>query len=266
MGAISGNLRKMKAELTSPVSYSLPLGDTLVQMNELLGKTVTLAFGGDINCIECGIKTKKSFSQGFCYKCFETSPHTEPCILRPELCMAHMGIARNIEWAKANHVQPHFVYLSVTAGIKVGVTRATQIPTRWIDQGATKAIKLAEVPNRFMAGIIEVSLKEHFSDKTSWQKMLKNEITDFDLLAEKERASKLLSNELQKYISSDNEVTSIIYPQLETPKTISSVTFDKESIVSGVLTGIKGQYLIFNNKQVINIRRHAGYYITLTTE
>lgn len=265
METITGNLLKMRAELTNPVSYNLPVGDTLVPMNDLLGKKLSITFNGVINCIECGSKTKTSFAQGFCYKCFETSPHTEPCILKPELCMAHMGIARDIEWAKANHLQPHIVYLSITAGVKVGVTRATQIPTRWIDQGAVEAIKLAEVPNRFMAGIIEVFLKDYFSDKTSWQKMLKNEISPINILAEKKRAVELLSTELQKYVSPNDEVMQISYPKTDTPKTIKSANFDKTNEISGTLTGIKGQYLIFDNKLVINIRRHAGYNISLRT-
>ena len=266
MPITTGNIRKMTSELKAPVNYQLPVGDENIALNQLLGKKISLSFSGQINCIDCGAKTKKSFGQGYCYKCFESSPQTEPCILKPELCMAHMGIARDIEWAKANHLQTHIVYLSVTAGIKVGVTRATQIPTRWIDQGATMAIKLAEVPNRHIAGVIEVFLKAHYSDKTSWQKMLKDEVAEFDLLAEKAKAGHLLPAELKKYISTDNSITSISYPQNASPNKVSSATFDKTTEVSGTLTGIKGQYLIFDNQTVINIRRHAGYQLTVSTD
>lgn len=266
MPTITGDLRKMKSELNSPVSYLLPVGEDHISLNEFIGKQITLSFNGKIHCVSCGSKTKKSFGQGYCYKCFESSPETEPCILKPELCMAHMGIARDIEWAKANHVQPHIVYLSVTAGIKVGVTRAAQIPTRWIDQGATMAIKLADVPNRHIAGVIEVFLKAYYSDKTSWQKMLKDEVAEFDLLEEKQKASNLLPEELKQYIATDNTITTISYPQNASPDKITSATFDKTEEVSGVLTGIKGQYLILDNKNVINIRRHAGYEVNVTVD
>ena len=155
----TGTLLKMKTDLQDPVIYNLPIGDDLVLMNDLIGKYIVFDWKKEIYCISCGKKTNKSFAQGHCYPCFINSPETSECILRPELCEAHNGIARDIEWAEKHCLKDHYVYLAISSGIKVGVTRSTQIPTRWIDQGAWKAIKLAKTPNRYIAGLIEVKLK-----------------------------------------------------------------------------------------------------------
>jgi len=253
----------MRVELASPVSYTLGFGDSLVDMNSLIGKSIKLSFDGEIYCISCGDKTKKSFSQGFCYKCFISAPEAAECIIRPELCRAHLGEGRDIEWEKAHHLQEHFVYLAVSSGLKVGVTRSTQIPTRWIDQGASSAILLAQVPNRYLAGCIEVALKEHVSDKTNWRRMLKNEIADADLEEEKSRMEDLLPRDLQEYIADSDEITNIDYPVTHYPLKIKSIGFDKEPEISGTLEGIKGQYLYLDFDRVLNIRKHTGYVLTL---
>ena len=183
-------------------------------------------------------------------------------IYNATVCQAHQGIARDMEWAKANHLQPHFVYLAISSGVKVGVTRGTQIPTRWIDQGAWKAIKLAETPYRQLAGQIEVALKEYFSDKTNWQRMLKNQIDrTTDLTEAKQQAWELLDEELQPYVIEDDEITTINYPVLQYPEKVKSVSFDKDAVITGKLIGIKGQYLIFDDNRVLNIRKHNGYKV-----
>lgn len=254
----------MRTVLDTPVSYSLKFGDELVAMNPLIGNHITLNFEGDIFCISCGNKTKKSFAQGFCYPCFINAPEASECIIRPELCRAHEGKGRDIEWEKTNHLQEHFVYLAVSSGLKVGVTRSTQIPTRWIDQGASSAILFAQVPNRYLAGCIEVALKEFVSDKTNWQKMLKNELAEVDLEEEKSRMEELLPRDLQDYIADSDEITNIEYPVENFPLKIKSVSFDKDSKISGELEGIKGQYLYLDFDRVLNIRKHTGYYISLS--
>ena len=232
-------------------------------MNPLIGKNIKLSFDGEIYCISCGDKTKKSFSQGFCYKCFISAPEAAECIIRPELCRAHLGEGRDIEWEKAHHLQEHFVYLAISSGLKVGVTRSTQIPTRWIDQGASRAILLAQVPNRYLAGCIEVALKEHVADKTNWRRMLKNEVADADLEEEKSRMEDLLPRDLQDYIADSDEITEINYPVTNYPLKIKSIGFDKEPEITGTLEGIKGQYLYFDFDRVLNIRKHTGYVLTL---
>lgn len=264
----TGNLEKMHTELKDGVvQYTLNLENERVNMNSLVGKEMHLLFLDTINCMSCGKVTKKSFGQGFCYPCFQKSPLTEPCVLRPELCEAHEGVARNMEYAESHCLIDHYVYLAVSSSVKVGVTRHTQIPTRWIDQGATYAIKLATTPNRYLAGAIEVELKEHLSDKTNWQRMLKNQIAeDIDLVDEKEKAYELLSMDLQEYITDDDEILTIEYPVLQFPEKVKSISLDKLSEVKGKLMGIKGQYLIFEDNSVINIRKHGGYLVRLSVE
>lgn len=260
-----GNILKMKTAFGEPVKYTLPIGEQTVNMNELIGQKISMQFDGQINCISCGKKTKTSFGQGFCYNCLQTAPEASESIMRPELSKAHFGMARDMEWAEKHDLIDHFVYLAVSSEVKVGVTRQHQIPTRWIDQGASFAIKLAKTPNRHIAGIIEVFLKDYFTDKTNWRAMLKNEImTDFDLLTEKKKVMDLLPTELQKYASANDSVTEIVYPVEKYPTTIKSIGFDKMPEIKGILEGIKGQYLILDGGRVMNIRKHNGYYIQLS--
>ncbi|MCD6555821.1 MAG: DUF2797 domain-containing protein [Bacteroidales bacterium] len=254
----------MRTERSSPVSYFLSLKNEELFVNNLIDQKISLKWSGEINCVKCGNKTNKSFAQGYCYPCFVSAPETAPCILQPELCEAHLGIARDIEWSEKNCLTDHYVYLAVSSGVKVGVTRASQVPTRWIDQGAVKAIKLAKTPNRHLAGLIEKDLKKFMSDKTSWQKMLKNDI-DFtsDLISEKEKAFGLLRSDLNQYITDDKEIYEIKYPVKSYPVKIKSINLEKTPDFSGTLTGIKGQYLIFEGGFVINIRKYGGYKIIL---
>jgi len=259
-----GSLLKMNTVLENPVQYSLTLGDVKLSINELIGRYILFKWERQINCIVCGRKTNKSFAQGFCYPCFINAPETSECILRPQLCQAQDGISRNMEWAEKHCLQDHFVYLAISSGVKVGVTRSEQIPTRWMDQGAWQAIKLAQTPNRYLAGLIEVKLKEHVSDRTQWQRMLKNQLIDgVDLLDEKKKMLDHLPNELRKYESKENQITEIKYPVKEYPEKVKSLSFDKFDKIEGRLWGIKGQYLMFDDGTVLNIRKHNGYVVSL---
>ena len=268
----SGSLLKMTTSLDdsddskkkskSEVLYGLPLDDANLPLNKHVGKRISFKFSGDIFCIKCGKKTKKSFNQGFCYGCFLKAPECEECVLRPELCQAHRGIARDLEFARTHCLQKHYVYLSLTSGVKVGVTRSSQIPTRWIDQGARAAIKLARTPNRYTAGLIEVALKKHMADKTDWRKMLKDEYPeDTDLKKRKEEVMEFIPDELLEHVLKDKKVTRIDYPVQEFPEKVKSLGFDKQPEIEGVLMGIKGQYLIFDEGRVLNIRKHQGYRV-----
>lgn len=261
-----GNISKMHTNwLEDSVEYKLPMGDQLIPMNELIGQDIRFEFDGVINCIDCGRKTKKSFSQGFCYPCFQNSPMNSECIIKPELCRGHLGEGRDVEWEQKHHVQPHYVYLALSSGLKVGITRDTQIPTRWIDQGARKAIILAETPNRYLCGMIEVALKGHMSDKTNWQKMLKNIIDEeHDLVEAKNKAKDLLPDDLKQYVLESNNVKEIHYPVPQYPTKVKSMTFDKMPVIEGRLCGIKGQYLIFDEGRVLNLRKHTGYFLKLS--
>ena len=261
----SGTILKMRSEYADPVQYFLPVGDLELPMNELIGKSVRLKFTGQINCIACGKKTKTSFGQGFCYSCLQTAPEASETVMRPELSKAHLGIARDMDWAREHDLIDHYVYLAVSGELKVGVTRYHQVPTRWIDQGATDAIILACTPNRHIAGVIEVYLKNFFSDKTNWRSMLQNKtVVPVDLQEEKINAYQLLPVELQQYLYAENRIWNISYPVIDYPEKITSVSFDKDSVISGVLTGIKGQYLIFLDGRVLNIRKHNGYFLEIS--
>jgi hypothetical protein len=258
---MKGLLHKMKVEFGNPIQYALNFENQLV-LNDFIGKKIRLNFLNEIICTSCGKKTNKSFNQGFCYNCFLKAPESAECIIRPELCRAHLGEGRDVLWEETHHNQIHYVYLALSDVVKVGVTRNTQIPTRWIDQGAHAAIILAETPNRYLAGVLEVELKNHFSDKTNWQKMLKNEIDlSVDLVNEKWSLEEVLPEDLLQYFSENDEITEFSYPVLAFPKKVKSVSFDKETSIEGVLTGIKGQYLIFEDDRVINIRKHTSYLI-----
>jgi len=260
----NGTLLKMETKLAKPVEYELPIGDELVYMNNLIGKYIVFKWEKEIYCVACGRKTSKSFAQGFCYPCFLSAPETSECILRPELCQAQDGIARDMDWAENHCLHDHFVYLAISSGVKVGVTRSDQIPTRWIDQGAWQAIRLAQTPNRYTAGLIEVVLKQHISDRTQWQRMLKNQLIEgVDLKEKKKEMIAHLAPELQNYESEDNEITEITYPVTEYPEKVKSLSFDKLEEITGRLWGIKGQYLIFDDGTVLNMRKHTGYLVEL---
>jgi hypothetical protein len=253
----------MKTEGISPVSYFMPVGNNSIYMNELIGEKIKITFKYQINCINCSAKTKKSFHQGYCYSCFLTLPQTDEGVLHPEKDMSHLGISRNIEWAKNHSLIPHYVYLAVTGNIKVGVTRYDQVPYRWIDQGAINAIKLAKTPYRNLAGLIEVELTKHISDKTSWNKMLKTNHSDINLISLKKELINLLPNEFKTFETYDDTVTAISYPFNHNIEKFKLINLETQPEIESKLVGIKGQYLIFENGDIINIRKHNGYLIDL---
>lgn len=271
----TGNLRKMRTELTSPVSYSLMLNDEAIPLNSAIGHPLKLTYTGTINCVHCGRKTKKSFNQGYCYPDFIKLAQCDTCIIKPEKCHYAEGTCREPEWGEANCFQPHYVYLANSSGLKVGITRHNQTPTRWIDQGAVAAVPVMKVKSRQISGLMEVAFKDHVADKTSWQKMLKGVAEPVDMLA---RRDELLAevqegiNMLQERFGEDAvellpdaEVVEIEFPVETYPTKVKSFNFDKDPVVEGVLQGIKGQYLIFDTG-VINIRKFGGYEVTVESE
>ena len=262
MSDYRGFLGKMPTNYADTIEYKIPFLEGTV--NEYLGKELQIRYTGLIKCQNCGTPTKKSFGEGFCYPCFANAPQAAECIIRPELCQAHEGIGRDVEWEDKHHNQPHVVYLALSSAVKVGVTRSTQVPYRWIDQGASSAIKIAEVPYRQLAGQIEVALKEHFTDKTNWQRMLKNEVIEADLVDEKWELEGLLPMDLAEFMSEDDEIIDLNYPVLQYPEKVKSVNLDKAPIITGTLVGIKGQYLIFEDNRVFNVRRHTSYEVDIS--
>jgi hypothetical protein len=258
-----GVLTKMQTEFTNPIQYYLVFENSFLSLNQLLGKSMEINFVG-YQCLNCG-KKKKIFRQGFCYDCFMSSASAGDWIMKPELSTAHLDIEdRDLEYEKRVQLQPHIVYLALSSEVKVGVTRETQVPTRWIDQGAIQAIPIVEVPNRYLAGITEVALKNHYADKTNWQKMLKNDVPIVDLLKEKASLRYLIPKEVQDFYYPEKvNLYELHYPVLQFPTKVNSLNLDKSPNFSGILTGIKGQYLMFEDGTVFNVRTFEGYVVKI---
>lgn len=275
-----GHLRKMRTSLgttdsATTVNYELPIGDILLPLNPMIGRRIKLSYSGVINCCHCGRKTSKSFNQGFCYPCFKKLAQCDSCIVSPEKCHYFEGSCREPEWAEQFCMTDHYVYLANSSGIKVGITRGNQIPTRWMDQGAIQALPVFRVSNRLQSGLVEVLFKNHVADKTNWRKMLKGEVEPLDLLAERDRLLVECQQEitglqqrfgLQAIQQIDQAaMVSIDYPVTEHPLKVSSLNFDKQPVIEGVLNGIKGQYLILDIG-VLNIRKFGSYHIEFSAK
>ncbi len=257
-----GVLRKMKTEIGHPIQYYMLFENDFLNVNQVLDKLLTIRFV-KYQCLNCG-EDRPIYRQGFCKKCFFDIPSAGDWIMRPELSTAHLDRAdRDLEYEKKVQLQPHVVYLANSSNIKVGVTRKTQVPTRWIDQGAHEAIEIVETPNRYLAGITEVALKEHLGDKTNWRKMLTNAIDDEDLVEWRNKLKPYIPEEASDYFIASNSETNLEYPVLRYPKKVKSLKLEKTPEYSGVLKGIKGQYFIFEDDTVFNVRGSEGYYVGL---
>ncbi|WP_103865790.1 DUF2797 domain-containing protein [Aquimarina sp. I32.4] len=258
-----GVLTKMQTEIADPIQYYLVFESDFIHMNQLLNKNIQIDFER-YQCLACG-KNKKIFRQGYCYDDFYNQPQVGDWVMRPELSTAHLGVEdRDLEFEKKAQLQPHIVYLANSSNVKVGVTRKSQVPTRWIDQGAHEAIEIVEVPNRYLAGITEVALKEHVADKTNWRTMLKNEIVDENLNDIKGKLQKFIPEEVKEYFVENGKETEIKFPVLQYPDKLKSLNLEKTPQYTGVLKGIKGQYLIFEDNTVFNVRNNEGYVVSLT--
>lgn len=267
-----GSLSKMAVLHTAPVSYRLQLGDTEIAMNDLLGQHLRLEYLAEINCCHCGRKTKKSFNQGYCYPCFQRLAQCDRCIMSPELCHYAAGTCREPEWGERNCNIPHIVYLANSSNLKVGITRGTQVPTRWIDQGALQALPIARVATRRLSGLVEHMLKSVVADKTHWQAMLKGGGARLDLAVEWQRLQREVLPQMQalqnehglqaiEWLDSDASFE-FDYPVAQYPTKVSSFNLDKNPVVEGKLMGIKAQYLIFDTG-VINLRKYTAYNVAL---
>ena len=266
----NGNLRKMQVIHTEPVSYSLRVGEHNIDLNSHIGNTIRILFSGLINCVECGRRTNKSFNQGYCFPCFKSKASCDRCIMSPELCHYDQGTCREPEWGESNCMTPHIVYLANSSGIKVGITRETQVPIRWMDQGAVQALPVLRVRTRFDSGKVEKLMKAHMSDRTNWRKMLKNEVEDIDLAAFWKDFCQRESFD-SEHLAQDHEISGVEfidtsdhlvfdYPVDIYPEKIKSLNPEKTPEISGVLQGIKGQYLILDSG-VINLRKFGGYHV-----
>ena len=252
-----GVLKKMITEKSTPIRYFLDLESDFMIMNQFLDRSLKIIFDGS-QCLNCN-QSKPIYRQGYCQSCFFDIPAAGDWIMRPELSKAHLGVEdRDLDYEKKGQLQPHWVYLALSSHLKVGVTRKSQIPTRWIDQGAHQAVGILEVPNRYLAGVAEVSLKDHFSDKTNWRKMLQNDHEEIQWEDVINQAVAALPNDLKPYVIQDSKVLELQFPVLQYPQKVKSLNLEKENEFSGVLKGIKGQYLLFEDQTVYNIRSNEG--------
>ncbi|MCP5463565.1 MAG: DUF2797 domain-containing protein [Deltaproteobacteria bacterium] len=255
-------MRTDRDEQSGLINYHLRLSDSEEALNTVVGKKIKLQFEGEIHCIHCDRKIKKTFAQGYCYPCFQSLAETDMCIVKPHQCHFAQGTCRDEEFAKKHCFIPHVVYLAVSSGAKVGITRAHQKFTRWADQGAIKASVLAEVPDRKTAGDLEVALSEHIADKTNWRKMLSNQVPSLSLSELKNEIKNKVPKEFEQFLIED-DVHDLSYPVEVFPEKISSYNLDKTPVIEDQLMGIKGQYLVFP-KKVINLRKYQGYKIKAT--
>lgn len=269
MADITGNLRKLATQMDTPIHYSLSLCQTKIPLNPLIGKQISLQFLNEIQCVQCDRKTTKSFHQGHCYPCYKQLLECNLCVIHPEKCNYP---SCPDTWAHEHCGQDHIVYLANSSGLKVGITRSTQVPTRWIDQGAIQAIPLFKVTNRLQSGMFEVHLKQHVKDKTNWRQMLQEKIELLDMNFHKDdlltKADIQLNDLLKQYQDVerlDLQPISLQYPIMSYPQKMTALGFEKTSDVKGKLLGIKGQYLLLENG-VLNIRKYSGYKVKFSYE
>ncbi|MDX1473161.1 MAG: DUF2797 domain-containing protein [Reinekea sp.] len=270
----TGVVRKMTTQWLSgqPVQYRLPIGTQSIDLNARLGQPIRLQHTGQIFCLHCGELTNKSFGQGYCYKHFMALAQNDACIMSPELCHYDQGTCREPAWGESSCMQTHYVYLSNASSLKVGITRGGQIPTRWIDQGATQAITIARVSTRQLAGFVEVVFKKHVADKTNWRTMLKGSADELNMAQERDRLFALAKDDLDALVAkhglvaiqllTHGDVFDLEFPVTQYPEKVASFNFDKDPTVEGVLLGMKGQYLILDTG-VINVRRFGGYELSV---
>ncbi|UPQ88996.1 DUF2797 domain-containing protein [Vibrio sinaloensis] len=267
-----GTLDKMRATLDANVIYQLPVGEQSVDLTSFIGQSLTLTHTGNIFCSSCGKKTKKSYSQGHCFVCMKKLASCDMCIMKPETCHYDQGTCREPQWGEENCMVDHYVYLSNTSSLKVGITRHSQIPTRWIDQGATQGLPIFKVKTRHISGLIEVELAKHIADKTNWRTLLKGDGEPIDLAARFAELLPLVSDKIEQIRQEfgqdaievlNADTVSIQYPVQQHPTKITSHNFDKNPQVTGVLQGIKGQYMIFDTG-VINIRKFTSYEVEVS--
>ncbi|MFC0355116.1 MULTISPECIES: DUF2797 domain-containing protein [Chromohalobacter] len=277
VSAARGPLRKMDivpGDAEMPAQYTLRAGEQRISLNAHLGTSLRLVHTGAIHCVHCGRATRKSFAQGYCYPCFKSLAQCDTCIVKPETCHYHAGTCREPTWGEQHCFQPHVVYLANSSGLKVGITRKTQLPTRWLDQGAIQALPILEVDNRLQSGLVETLFKQVVGDRTNWRAMLKGDVAPLDLPAERDRLLSALDQELAALKQRVGEQAigtlaaspvELHYPVLESPRKVVSHNFDKSPEVSGRLMGLKGQYLIFDTG-VINLRKFGGYEVEVVIE
>ncbi|TCS95914.1 DUF2797 domain-containing protein [Hazenella coriacea] len=259
----TGFLHSLHHQFSDPIDYHAQIGDEQFLINPFIGERIQLSFLGEISCIHCGRRIKKTYNSGYCYPCFKSLAENDLCIVKPHLCHFHQGTCRDPEFGERFCMQPHIVYLALSSDVKVGITRKTNLPKRWIDQGATAAVPILEVPTRKLAGEVEVYLAQYMKDKTNWRKMLRNEVADQDLTQVRDEVLARLPDHYQPFVLEPRPISYFQYPHIEVPEKISSLKLDKHPEVHGRLIGVKAQYLILDSG-VFHVRNHSGYKIAFS--
>jgi len=276
------HLRKLIGTLPDregdPVNYALPLGETQVALNPLLGHKLGLRFTGTIRCKHCSRPIRKTYNQGYCFPCYRSLAECDSCIVRPELCHHFTkNTCRDPAWAMNHCMQSHIIYLANTSGLKVGITRASQVPTRWIDQGAVQALPILQVANRYQSGLIEVMLSHYVSDKTNWRMIVQRTPPPVDLLKTRDfllghrEAKEFLTDFNQRFkgdliFLSEAHEQHLHYPVLSYPVSVTkALNLDRTPLIEGQLLGIKGQYLLLDTG-VFNVRKFTSYEVEFSTD
>ncbi|MBL97720.1 MAG: hypothetical protein CMF52_07885 [Legionellales bacterium] len=273
MVSFGGIVSGLDIQSDRPLRYALCFEDhETVPLNCLIGRSITVRYLDHMQCTYCKRRIKKTYNNGFCFLCFRRLARCDSCIVRPELCHFHLGTCREPDWGSRVCMQRHIVYLSFTSHVKVGITRAANVPRRWYDQGAMVALPIYQVPTRRVSGYLEVALKAYFKDKTQWRQMLQTQHCAVDL--RQSIQSVIDQGALNRYIDeeplfkdgppvpvySHYEPEVISYPMHDVPSPLKAINLEKTPEFTATLLGMKGQYLIFD-QAVFNVKKYAGYRI-----
>lgn len=262
---LSGHLRELRQKFTDPIQYDIVAGDSSQSLNELIGAELTIRFTGTKCCIACGRKVNKLFQNGYCFPCVRALAECDLCIVKPHECHFANGTCRDPSFGLHQCMIPHFVYIAWSSGYKVGLTRKGRQFKRWMDQGATEAMVIAEVPTRRTAGELEVEIAQFMNDKTDWRKMLRGDSRPERAIEDVFRdVVERINPTFSDYIlSGPQEVKRFQYPRLKGLEVnLKSMNLDKQPIITDTLKGIKGQYLLFDTG-VLNVRKFSGYHVEL---
>ena len=273
-----GICHKMRTSVTAmadqpdhyAVGYRMVLGGLEVPVSQLVGQPIQLQWTGQIFCVGCGAKTNKSYSQGYCFRCFKTRAATDLCMMKPETCHFHLGTCREPDWGESVCFAPHYVYLANSSNLKVGITRHTQLPTRWLDQGAVQAVPVMQVASRFLSGVVETLFATDMADKTDWRALLRGDPQLLDMTRMRQQLIARYQDRLEQLAHAypdalrfvDSPVQQFHYPVQRYPSKINAHSFDKTLSIGGTLQGIKGQYWLLDTG-VLNIRKFTGYELIL---
>ena len=78
------------------------------------------------------------------------------------------------------------------------------------------------------------------------------------LLDAKDDALGALGMAYEPFFEEDDEVHSLQFPVHHYPDKVTSTKLEKVPVISGKLVGVKGQYWMWEDGRVWNVRAHAG--------